>query len=130
LQAQLKTPICLDESILSQRHARQALEAGACRVINIKTGRVGGLTEALAIHDLCSQQGVPVWCGGMLETGIGRAANLALASLRGFTLPGDISASARITISSPPSRSMPTARSMSRPGRGWVWPSCKMSSNA
>jgi O-succinylbenzoate synthase len=95
LQAQLRTPICLDESILSARHARQALEMDACRVINIKNGRVGGLAEALAIHDLCHARGVPVWCGGMLETGVGRAANLALASLPGFSLPGDISATDR-----------------------------------
>ncbi len=95
LQTQFKTPICLDESILSRRHARQALEMGSCRVINIKVGRVGGLSEALAIHDLCRARGVPVWCGGMLETGVGRAANLALASLPGFTLPGDISATDR-----------------------------------
>jgi O-succinylbenzoate synthase len=95
LQARLKTAICLDESILSARHARQALDIGACRVINIKAGRVGGLAEAATIHDLCRAQGVPVWCGGMLETGIGRASNLALASLPGFTLPGDISASDR-----------------------------------
>lgn len=95
LQAQLTTPICLDESILSARLARQALEAGACRVINIKAGRVGGLAEAVAIHDVAREAGAPVWCGGMLETGIGRASNLALASLPGFTLPGDISASDR-----------------------------------
>ncbi len=95
LQAQLHTALCLDESIHTRRHARQALEMGACRIINIKPGRVGGLTEAVAIHDLCYAQGVPVWCGGMLETGVGRAANLALASLPGFTLPGDISASDR-----------------------------------
>jgi O-succinylbenzoate synthase len=95
LQKSLKTPLCLDESILSVRHARQAIEIDACRVINIKAGRVGGLAEALRIHELCSERGVPVWCGGMLETGIGRAANLALASLPGFTLPGDISASDR-----------------------------------
>jgi o-succinylbenzoate synthase len=95
LQAAFRTPICLDESILSERHARHALEMGACRVINIKPGRVGGLSQAIAIHDLCRVQGVPVWCGGMLETGVGRAANLALASLPGFTLPGDISASDR-----------------------------------
>jgi O-succinylbenzoate synthase len=95
LQQQLKTPICLDESILTPRHARQAIEMGACRVINIKTGRVGGLSQAVAIHDLCSQHGIPVWCGGMLETGVGRAANLALASLPNFTLPGDISATDR-----------------------------------
>ena len=95
LQAQFRTPICLDESILSARHARQALEMAACRVINIKPGRVGGLSEAVAIHDLCRARDVPVWCGGMLETGVGRAGNLALASLPGFTLPGDISATDR-----------------------------------
>jgi O-succinylbenzoate synthase len=95
LQAQFKTPICLDESILSARHARQALEMGSCRIINIKAGRVGGLSQAVAIHDLCRSKNVPVWCGGMLETGVGRASNLALASLPGFTLPGDISASDR-----------------------------------
>jgi O-succinylbenzoate synthase len=95
LQARLRTPLCLDESILSARHARQALEMGACRVINIKAGRVGGLSEALAIHDLCVEHDVPVWCGGMLETGVGRAANLALAALPNFTLPGDISATDR-----------------------------------
>ena len=95
LQKQFKTPICLDESIISVRHARQALEMGACQIINIKAGRVGGLSEGVAIHDLCFQQGVPVWCGGMLETGVGRASNLALASLPGFSLPGDISATER-----------------------------------
>lgn len=95
LQAQFNTPICLDESILSPRHARQALEIRACRIINIKAGRVGGLSQGVAIHDVCQEQGVPVWCGGMLETGVGRAANLALASLPGFNLPGDISASDR-----------------------------------
>ena len=95
LQKQFNTPICLDESILSARHARQALEMGACKVINIKSGRVGGLSEAAAIHQLCTGWAVPVWCGGMLETGIGRASNLALASLPGFILPGDISATER-----------------------------------
>jgi len=95
LQTQFRTPICLDESIVSLRHARQALEMHACRVINIKAGRVGGLSQGRAIHDLCQEQGIPVWCGGMLETGIGRASNLALASLAGFTLPGDISATDR-----------------------------------
>ena len=95
LQQQLKTPICLDESILTPRHARQAIEMGACGVINIKTGRVGGLSQAVMIHNLCSQQNIPVWCGGMLETGVGRAANLALASLPNFALPGDISATER-----------------------------------
>ena len=95
LQAQVRTPICLDESIGSLAAAQVALALGSCRVINIKPGRVGGLSVARAIHDLCRARDVPVWCGGMLETGIGRAANLALASLPGFTLPGDISASAR-----------------------------------
>lgn len=95
LQARLKTPLCLDESILSVRHARQAIDIGACRIINIKPARVGGLSQALEIHELCLKRSVPVWCGGMLETGIGRASNLALASLEGFTLPGDISASNR-----------------------------------
>ncbi len=95
LQARFRTPLCLDESILSSRHARQALEMGACRVINIKAGRVGGLSQAIAIHDLCQAQDAPVWCGGMLETGVGRASNLALASLPNFKLPGDISATDR-----------------------------------
>ncbi len=95
LQQRLQTDLCLDESILSLRHARQALDLGACRVINIKPARVGGLREALRVHDLCRERGAPLWCGGMLETGIGRASNLALASLPGFSLPGDISASDR-----------------------------------
>jgi o-succinylbenzoate synthase len=95
LQERLKTPLCLDESITSPRHARQALEMKACRVINIKSGRVGGLSHALQIHNHCYEHGIPVWCGGMLETGIGRAANLALAALPGFSLPGDISATER-----------------------------------
>lgn len=95
LQAEFKTPICLDESVVSPRHARYALEMGACRIINIKAGRVGGLSQGIAIHDFCIAQNVPVWCGGMLETNIGRASNLALASLPGFILPGDISASDR-----------------------------------
>ena len=95
IQSVLKTPICLDESITGSRRARQALELGSCQIINIKIGRVGGYSEALAIHDLCFAKEVPVWCGGMLESGIGRAHNIALASLPGFTLPGDISASSR-----------------------------------
>jgi O-succinylbenzoate synthase len=95
LQKQLVTPICLDESIHSPEHARWALDIAACRAINIKAGRVGGLTAAQQIHDLCASRGVPVWCGGMLETNVGRAANVALAALPNFTLPGDISASAR-----------------------------------
>lgn len=89
------TPMCLDESIVSLQTAADAIELGAAEVINIKPGRVGGYLEARRIHDLCVDLGVPVWCGGMLETGIGRAANAALAALPGFTLPGDISASAR-----------------------------------
>jgi O-succinylbenzoate synthase len=95
LQAMLRTPICLDESITSLRLAQQALEMKACQVINIKPGRVGGLSQGVAIHDLCQAQGIPVWCGGMLETGVGRASNLAIASLPGFSLPGDISATDR-----------------------------------
>ena len=95
LQPRLRTPICLDESIHSLGHARLAIELGATHVINIKAGRVGGFTESRRIHDLCQSRGVPVWCGGMLETGIGRAGNVALASLPNFTLPGDISASDR-----------------------------------
>ncbi|MEN8242292.1 MAG: o-succinylbenzoate synthase [Chloroflexota bacterium] len=95
LQAEFDTPICLDESIHSLRHARQALEMKATRVINIKAGRVGGLSQGAAIHDLCQREGIPVWCGGMLETGVGRASNLGLATLPNFALPGDISATER-----------------------------------
>ncbi|SFI49112.1 MULTISPECIES: o-succinylbenzoate synthase [Microbacterium] len=95
LAKRLSTPVCLDESIVSLKAARDALALGAASVINIKAGRVGGYLEAVRIHDLCRDAGVPVWCGGMLETGIGRAANAALAALPGFTLPGDVSASNR-----------------------------------
>lgn len=95
LQAQVTTAICLDESIRSAAHAAAALELGACRIVNIKQGRVGGVLAARAVHDVCAENGVPVWCGGMLETGIGRATNLALAALPGFRLPGDTSASRR-----------------------------------
>ena len=95
LQAELETPVCLDESIRSEGDARLALDLDATRIINIKPGRVGGLASARAIHDLCRESDVPVWCGGMLESGVGRAHNLALATLPGFTLPGDISASRR-----------------------------------
>jgi O-succinylbenzoate synthase len=91
----VRTPICLDESIVSRKAASDALTLGAASVINIKAGRVGGYLEAVAIHDLCSEARIPVWCGGMLETGIGRAANAALAALPGFTLTGDVSASDR-----------------------------------
>ncbi len=95
LQRGLKTPLCLDESLKTLHDVKAMLALGSGRIVNIKAGRVGGLTHAKAIHDLCRQRGVPVWCGGMLETGIGRAANVALASLPGFTLPNDLSASAR-----------------------------------
>lgn len=95
LARRMRTPICLDESILSVTHTATALDLGACSIVNIKVGRVGGLIEARRIHDLCGERGVPVWCGGMLETGVGRAANVALASLPGFVFPADISASER-----------------------------------
>jgi O-succinylbenzoate synthase len=91
----IKTPVCLDESIESARDAAAAIRLGACAIVNVKPGRVGGYLEARRIHDVCVAHGVPVWCGGMLETGIGRAANVALAALPGFTLPGDTSASDR-----------------------------------
>jgi o-succinylbenzoate synthase len=95
LQKQLDTPICLDECIHGESDARAAIEMGACRIINIKLGRVGGHTPARRVHDLCQSKSVPVWCGGMLESGIGRAHNIALSSLANFTLPGDVSASRR-----------------------------------
>lgn len=95
LQASIDTPVCLDESITSPRAAKLALEMRACGVINIKPGRVGGIGNAIQIHDLCHDAGMPAWCGGMLESGIGRAFNVALATLPGFTLPGDISGSRR-----------------------------------
>ncbi len=95
LQKQLKTPLCLDESITCAADARHALELGACRIINIKLGRVGGFSEAKQIEKLAREAAIPVWCGGMLETGIGRAHNIALSTLAGFTLPGDVSASGR-----------------------------------
>ena len=95
LQKMLKTPICLDESIHTARDAQAAIELQSCRIINIKQGRMGGLTEAIRVHDTCMQAGMPVWCGGMLETGIGRSLNLALAALPNFKLPSDLSASNR-----------------------------------
>ncbi|MEW1722919.1 o-succinylbenzoate synthase [Streptomyces sp. NPDC093109] len=95
LAKSMATPICLDESIVSARAAADAIALGACSIVNIKPGRVGGYLEARRVHDVCHAHGVPVWCGGMLETGIGRAANVALAALPGFTLPGDTSASDR-----------------------------------
>jgi O-succinylbenzoate synthase len=95
LQRELQTAICLDESIHNVRSAAQAIETGACRIINIKVGRVGGFSEAINIHDLSRSNKIPVWCGGMLESGIGRAHNIALSTLENFSLPGDVSASKR-----------------------------------
>ena len=95
LQKQLKTPICLDESIHSLEDARKAVELGSTKIINIKIGRVGGLTEAVKIHDYCQSHNIPVWCGGMLESGVGRAHNVALTTLSNFTLPGDTASSSR-----------------------------------
>lgn len=95
LQREINTPICLDESILTVADAKHAHELGSCRIINIKLGRVGGHAEARAIQEFCVRRGTPVWCGGMLESGVGRAHNIAMSTLEGFTLPGDVSASAR-----------------------------------
>lgn len=95
LQRQIRTPVCLDESVRSAEDARKAIELGACRIVNVKLGRVGGHAEAARVEAVCRERDVPVWCGGMLESGIGRAHNVAMATLRGFTLPGDVSASAR-----------------------------------
>lgn len=95
LQKRIETAICLDESIRNRRDALAAIDMGSCRIINIKVGRVGGFSEAIALHNAAAERGVPVWCGGMLETGIGRAHNIALSSLPNFSLPGDVSASSR-----------------------------------
>jgi O-succinylbenzoate synthase len=95
LQKQIKTPVCLDESIHSAEDAQHAIDIGACRIINVKLGRVGGHSEAKRVEAVCRERGIPVWCGGMLESGIGRAHNIAMAALAGFTLPGDVSASSR-----------------------------------
>lgn len=95
LQKQIKTPVCLDESIRSSEDARKAIALGACRIVNVKLGRVGGHSEAARVEAVCRNADVPVWCGGMLESGVGRAHNIAMATERGFTLPGDVSASAR-----------------------------------
>jgi len=95
LQQRLATPICLDESIDSVAHGRAAVALGACRIVNIKPGRIGGITETVRLHDLCAAHGIPVWHGGMLETGIGRAHNIHISTLPNFTLPGDLSPSAR-----------------------------------
>ena len=95
LQKRLATPICLDESIRNRRDALAAIDMESCRIINIKLGRVGGFSEAIAVHNAAQEKGIPVWCGGMLEAGIGRAHNIALSTLENFRLPGDVSASAR-----------------------------------
>jgi O-succinylbenzoate synthase len=95
LQKRLETAICLDESIRNRRDALAAIDMESCRILNIKVGRVGGFSEAIAVHNAAAERGIPVWCGGMLETGIGRAHNIALSSLENFSLPGDVSASAR-----------------------------------
>ncbi|MBI4483485.1 MAG: o-succinylbenzoate synthase [Acidobacteria bacterium] len=124
LQEALRTPICLDESIRQVEDARHAIELGSCRIINMKLGRVGGFTEALQIHSLCLASGIPLWCGGMLESGIGRAHNIALSTLEGFTLPGDVSASKRYwerDIVQPPVEVTPhgTIRVPDGPGIGY-----------
>ncbi len=124
LQRQIRTAICLDESIRNRRDAEAALSLGSGRIVNIKVGRVGGFTEAIAVHDVVQRHGMPVWCGGMLESGIGRAHNIALSSLPNFALPGDVSASRRywaqdliepeVTVSDVGEIAVPTA-----PGRGY-----------
>src|SRR5580698_6137832 len=124
LQKRLDTPICLDESIQNRRDALAAIEMESCKIINIKLGRVGGFSEAIAVHNAAQERGVPVWCGGMLEAGIGRSHNIALSTLENFTLPGDVSASARywkediiepeVTVSSAGEIAIPDT-----PGRGY-----------
>ena len=124
LQNRLETPICLDESIRNRRDALAAIEMGSCRIVNIKLGRVGGFSEAIAIHNATQERGVPVWCGGMLETGIGRAHNIALSTLENFSLPGDVSASRRYwaeDIVEPEIEVSPTGeiQAPTTPGRGF-----------
>jgi O-succinylbenzoate synthase len=124
LQKRLATAICLDESIRNRRDALAAIDMQSCRIINVKVGRVGGFSEAVAIHNAAAERGIPVWCGGMLETGIGRAHNIALSSLPNFSLPGDVSASKRywkediiepeVTVSTKGEIAVPTT-----PGRGF-----------
>jgi O-succinylbenzoate synthase len=124
LQKRLQTPICLDESIRNRREALAAIEMESCRIINIKLGRVGGFSEAIAVHNAAQERGIPVWCGGMLESGVGRSHNIALSTLENFTLPGDISASVRywaediiepeVTVSSAGEIAIPDT-----PGRGY-----------
>ena len=124
LQERMNTPICLDESIRNRRDALAAIEMGSCKIINIKLGRVGGFSEAIAVHNAAQERGIPVWCGGMLESGIGRSHNIALSTLENFSLPGDVSASARywtediiepeVTVSPEGEISIPD-----NPGRGY-----------
>jgi O-succinylbenzoate synthase len=125
LQAQLQTPICLDECIRTAHHAAQAIRLRACGIINIKLGRVAGFAEAKRVHDVCEAAGIPVWCGGMLEAGIGRAHNIALATLPNFVLPGDVSASRRYwkqDIIEPPVETTPqgTIEIRNEPGFGYA----------
>jgi O-succinylbenzoate synthase len=124
LQKRLQTPICLDESIHNRRDALAAIEMESCRIINIKLGRVGGFREARRVHDVAQAAGVPVWCGGMLESGVGRAHNIALSTLPNFVLPGDVSASKRYwarDIIVPPVETTPqgTIRVSDEPGFGY-----------
>ena len=124
LQKRLDTPICLDESIRNRRDALAAIEMESCKIINIKLGRVGGFSEAIAVHNAAHERGIPVWCGGMLESGIGRSHNIALSTLENFTLPGDVSASARYwreDIVDPEITVLPTGEIMipTTPGRGY-----------
>ncbi len=124
LQKRLETPICLDESIRNRRDALAAIEMESCKIINIKLGRVGGFSEAIAVHNAALERGVPVWCGGMLESGIGRAHNIALSTLENFSLPGDVSASARYWVEDiiEPEVSVSSAGEISipdTPGRGY-----------
>ncbi len=124
LQKRMNTPICLDESIRNRRDALAAIEMESCRIINIKLGRVGGFSEAIAVHNAAHERGIPVWCGGVLESGVGRSHNIALSTLENFTLPGDVSASARywaediiepaVTVSSAGEIAVPDT-----PGRGY-----------
>jgi O-succinylbenzoate synthase len=125
LQRRLDTPVCLDESIRSAHHAEQAIRLGSCGILNIKLGRVGGFREARRVHDAAQAAGIPVWCGGMLESGVGRAHNVALATLPNFVLPGDVSASRRYwkrDIVDPPIEITPqgTIRVSGEPGFGYA----------
>ena len=125
LQKKLETPICLDECIRSARHAEQAIRLSACRILNIKLGRVGGFLEAKRVHDAAQEAGIPVWCGGMLESGIGRAHNIALSTLENFVLPGDVSASKRYwarDLVAPPVEVTPRGTIVVRDDPGFGYP--------